>query len=187
MKEKGIDSSMNYSDLSLGEDDDPLPRKFRFPDMKKFTGIEDPHLHLKQYATHMRTTSLNRSQIIKQFSLSLEGALIIWYYSLEPHVQADWEELCAAFVKQYNLNIQMEASLRDLQNIRQKFNEPFADFLIRWRAKLALMKHRPSESDQLVIAIEGCVLPLSKKLKDLGIRNFEELYQFGVQKESDLA
>ena len=28
---------------------------------------------------------------------------------------------------------------------------------------------------------------LSRKLRDLGIRNFEELYKFGVQKESDLA
>ena len=28
---------------------------------------------------------------------------------------------------------------------------------------------------------------LSRKLKDLGIRNFEELHKFGVQKESDLA
>ena len=28
---------------------------------------------------------------------------------------------------------------------------------------------------------------LSKKLRDLGIRNFEELHKFGVQKESDLA
>ena len=25
MKEKGIDAAINYSDLSLGEDDDPLP------------------------------------------------------------------------------------------------------------------------------------------------------------------
>ena len=28
---------------------------------------------------------------------------------------------------------------------------------------------------------------LSRKLRDLGIRNFEELHRFGVQKESDLA
>lgn len=114
MKEKGVDAPMNYSDISLGEDDDSPPRKFRFPDMKKFTGVKDPYLHLKQYATHMRTTSLNKLQIVKQFPLSLEGAPIRWYYSLESHVQSDWEELCAAFVKQYSLNIQMEAFLRDL-------------------------------------------------------------------------
>ena len=38
-----------------------------------------------------------------------------------------------------------------------------------------------------MLAMEGCVPTLSKKLKDLGIRNFEELYRFRVQKESDLA
>ena len=35
--------------------------------------------------------------------------------------------------------------------------------------------------------MEGYVPVLSKKLGDLGICNFEELYRFGVQKESDLA
>ena len=49
------------------------------------------------------------------------------------------------------------------------------------------MRHRPAESDQLMLAMEGYVPTLSKKLKDLGIRNFKELYSFGVQKESDLA
>ena len=49
------------------------------------------------------------------------------------------------------------------------------------------MRYRPAEADQLTIAIEGCVPTLSKKLGDLGIHNFEELYRFGVQKESNLA
>ena len=35
--------------------------------------------------------------------------------------------------------------------------------------------------------MEGCVPMLSRKLRDLGIKNFEELHIFGVQKESDLA
>ena len=58
---------------------------------------------------------------------------------------------------------------------------------MRWRGKLSLMKQWPTKSDQLTIVIEGCVLMLSRKLRDLGIRNFEELHKFGVQKESDLA
>ena len=45
MKEKGIDTAMDYADLDEG--DDPLPPKFKFPNMKKFTGTDDPHLHLK--------------------------------------------------------------------------------------------------------------------------------------------
>ena len=35
--------------------------------------------------------------------------------------------------------------------------------------------------------MEGYVPMLSRKLRDLGIRNFEELHRFGVQKEFDLA
>ena len=49
------------------------------------------------------------------------------------------------------------------------------------------MKYRPAESDQLTIVMEGYVPMLSRKLRDLGIRNFKELHWFGVQKESDLA
>ena len=52
---------------------------------------------------------------------------------------------------------------------------------------MSLMKHRPAESDQLTIVMEGYVPILSRKLRDLGIRNFEELHRFEVQKESDLA
>ena len=81
----------------------------------------------------------------------------------------------------------MDVSLRDLQNVKQRFSESFSEYLTRWRGKLSLMRHRPAESDQLTIVMEGCVLMLSRKLRDLGIRNFEELHRFGVQKEFDLA
>ena len=80
----------------------------------------------------------------------------------------------------------MEISLKDLQNTKQKFNESFSDYLNRWRGKLAQMRQRPAESDQLMIAIDGCIPPLARKLNDIGIQNFEELYRFGVQKEGDV-
>ena len=48
------------------------------------------------------------------------------------------------------------------------------------------MKYRPAESDQLMIAIEACILLMANKLKDMGIRDFKDLYRFGVQVEADL-
>ena len=47
IKEKGIDAPLDYIDLDLYKGTDPLPRKFKFLDMKKYSGTEDPHLHLK--------------------------------------------------------------------------------------------------------------------------------------------
>ena len=74
----------------------------------------------------MSATELTNAQITKQFPLSLEGAPIRWYYNLESPVQNDWKELCAAFIQQYSLNTPMDVSLRDLQNVKQKFNESFS-------------------------------------------------------------
>ena len=90
------------------------------------------------------------------------------------------------FIEQYGLNSQFEVSLRELQNTTQESDESFIDFLTRWREKLAQMKHKPAESDQLDIAIEACIPPLASKLKDMGIRDFKELYHFGVQVKANL-
>ena len=88
----------------------------------------------------MKATELFEAQIVKQFSLSLEGAAIKWYYTLDVHVQQDWKELCSAFIKQYGLNARFEVSLQDLLNTKQGSGEPFTSFLTRWRGKLAQMK-----------------------------------------------
>ena len=60
MKEKGIKSPMDYTGLDLDEGGDPLPWKFKFPDMKKYVRTNDPHLHLKQYMTYMKATELTK-------------------------------------------------------------------------------------------------------------------------------
>ena len=47
MKEKGMTTPIDYTDLTLDEEDDPLPHKYKFPSMKKYIGTDDPHLYLK--------------------------------------------------------------------------------------------------------------------------------------------
>ena len=66
----------------------------------------------------------------------------------------------------------MDMSLRDLQNVKQKFNESFSEYLTKWRGKLSLMKHRPAESDQLTIVMEGCVPMLSRKFKFPNLKKY---------------
>ena len=80
---------MDYTDLNLDEEDDPLPRKYKFLNMRKYSGTDDPHLHLKQYVIYMKPTRLSKAQIIKQIPLSLEGATLKWYYTLDARVQRD--------------------------------------------------------------------------------------------------
>ena len=51
MKENGMTTPVDYADLTLDEEDDRLPRKYKFSSMKKYSSTDDPHLHLKQYVT----------------------------------------------------------------------------------------------------------------------------------------
>ena len=99
IKEKGIEAALDYTNLDLYKGNDPLPQKFKFPDMRKYSGNDDPHLHLKQYVTYMSATKLTNAKIVKQFPLSLEGAAIKWYYTLDAHVRRDWKELWSSFIK----------------------------------------------------------------------------------------
>ena len=46
MKDKGLDAAMDYDDMDLVKEE-PLPPKYRFPDIKKCDGTDDPHLHLR--------------------------------------------------------------------------------------------------------------------------------------------
>ena len=47
----------------------------------------------------MKAIGLSKVQITKQFPVSLEGTPIRWYYALDPHVQYNWAEVCAVFIK----------------------------------------------------------------------------------------
>ena len=75
VKDKGLDAAIEYSDLDLLKEE-PLPSKYRFSDIKKYDGTDDPHLHLRQYIAFMKPTGLTKAQIIKQFPLSLIGVVV---------------------------------------------------------------------------------------------------------------
>ena len=47
MKEKGMEAPLDYTDLNLYKGNDPLPRKFKFFDMRKYSENDDPYMHLK--------------------------------------------------------------------------------------------------------------------------------------------
>ena len=65
MKEKGINAPLDYTDINLYKGSDPLHRKFKFSNMKKYSGTDDLHLHLKQYVNYLSSTELNNAQIFK--------------------------------------------------------------------------------------------------------------------------
>ena len=64
LKKHGLNPNFFDLDLDLKKEE-PLPPKYKFPNMKKYSGTDDPHLHLKQYVTYMKATELSEAQIVK--------------------------------------------------------------------------------------------------------------------------
>ena len=52
----------DFADVNLElEKKESLPPKYQFPSMKKYSGTDDPHLHLKQYVIYMKPTGLSQA------------------------------------------------------------------------------------------------------------------------------
>ena len=79
----------------------------------------------------MSLGDLSQRQVQKMFGMSLEGAPVVWYHSLEKNVNEDWRELADAFLKQYVTDLEIDLSLRDLENTKQKSDESFKDYVDR--------------------------------------------------------
>ena len=143
---------------------DELHEKFKMPQLQKFDGIRDPRIHLSQYTTTMSTTKAPLSVVTRLFILSLEGMAVNLYHGLEKFVRADWREMCAAFLKQYEYNTKLEVSIRDLKLTKQKLNESFSDFLTRFMNKAGLMKNKLAEKDQVRMIVRNVSPNLVERL-----------------------
>ena len=110
MRGQGIGYSFDFDDM-MNTEGDKLPDKFKMPQLQKFDGTRDPRIYLSQYSITMGTTKTPLSVVTRLFVLSLEGMAVNWYHRLEKFVRANWREMCAAFLKQYEYNTRLEVSI----------------------------------------------------------------------------
>ena len=114
-----------------------LPVEFRMPDIKRYTGIGCPSIHLQLYNTVMCEHRLDEAQMIMLFPLSLSGAAQLWFASLDPSRRRTWADLGQEFIRQYSFNTVMDVSRRELEALRQRPDESITSFISRWREKIA--------------------------------------------------
>ncbi|KAI8524391.1 hypothetical protein RHMOL_Rhmol13G0146600 [Rhododendron molle] len=95
-----------------------------------------------------------------------------------------WEDICAAFISQYDYNIQLEVTTRELESTKMESKESFADFVKRWRAKAAQMKDRPSDKDQIRLIVRNLQPTLAKHMvMAQACSNFKTFFDTGLAVE----
>ena len=111
--------------------EEQLPVEFKMPNMMKFNGNGDPRVHLRQYISIMSATGLSKRQVLKMFGMSLKGTPVVWYHNLEKKVKDDWRALAEAFLNQYVTDMEIDLSLRDLENTKHEQKESFKKYIDR--------------------------------------------------------
>ena len=106
---------LDYDTMAFEEQ---LHTEFKMPKMVKFNGSGDPKVHLRQYVSIMNAAGLSKRQVLKMFGMSIKEAPVIWYHSLEKMVNDDWRALAEAFLNQYVVDMEMDMSLCDLENMK---------------------------------------------------------------------
>ncbi|KAI8530271.1 hypothetical protein RHMOL_Rhmol11G0043500 [Rhododendron molle] len=92
-----------------------------------------------------------------------------------------------AFVSQYDFNVELKMTTRELENTKMDENESFADYVNRWRAKAAQMHNKLDLKEQLRIIIKNLssafapYMVLSQSSPD-----FETFYDSGLAVEEAL-
>ncbi|KAH7841178.1 hypothetical protein Vadar_026661 [Vaccinium darrowii] len=168
-----------------------LPKKFKHVDFEKFDGTGDPRGHIQAYVSSLSLQDVDEPAMAQMFHETLTGPALQWLLSLDISKRQTWEEMVAAFIKQYEYNVQLKVTTRELESIKMKEKESFAEFVKRWRAKTAQMTDRPSDKDQMRIITKNLQPDLAQYMVTAQAHNFEtglsieEALQSGVLKKGD--
>ena len=79
--------------------------------------------------------------------------------------------------------MQIEVTTRDHETTYQELKEGFSEFVIRWRAKVAMMASRPPKKEQVRIIVRNLRERLLQKMVVLPLFNFKDLHEIEVQIE----
>ena len=95
----------------------------------------------------------------------------------------NWEDICRKFYNQCKYNIEVDVTKRDLETTKQDPKESSSTFITKWRAKAIQMITRPSEEEQIQMAVKNLLPIFYKHLFAQYFRNFKALVLASTQVE----
>lgn len=108
-----------------------IPQKFKVPHFDKNKGVSYLRTHLRAYCYKMAAYTDDDKLLVHSFLDSLIGASFEWYMQLKQNHVHTWMNLTKAFLGHYQYNIDMALNQTKLQDMSQKINESFKQYMQR--------------------------------------------------------
>ncbi|KAI8527608.1 hypothetical protein RHMOL_Rhmol12G0088600 [Rhododendron molle] len=158
-----------------------LPEKFKGVDFVKFDGTGDPRAHLQGYVGSLTMHGIEKEAMAQLFHESLSGPALQWFLTFEPSKKRIWENIGTAFVAQYDFNVDLKMTTRELESTKMSEKESFADFVKHWRAKAAQMQNKPNLKEQIRIITKNLLSSFAPyMILSQATPNFETFYDSGL-------
>ncbi|KAL1208851.1 hypothetical protein V5N11_010529 [Cardamine amara subsp. amara] len=149
-------------------------RRIRFPE---YDGTKDPRAYLKAFRltiTRAHLTDEEREAAhCRFFAENLTGSALEWFSSLEGNSIDSFEQLITAFLKQYSIFLETEASEADLWEITQTKGQSLRAYIEKFkaaRAKIHVVNHKVA-----IKALEKGLWHMSMFYKELALNPPETL------------
>jgi hypothetical protein len=145
----------------------PYPRDYRVPEFSKFSGenYKTTLEHVGQFILQCGEASANDALKLRIFSLSLYGTAFTWFTSLAPNSIFTWAQLEQKFYE-YFYSGDTDLRLSHLTTIKQKHNEPTAEYIRRFRdTRNGCFNLNIFDKDLANLAYSGLTPHLKEKLE----------------------
>ncbi|XP_019185996.1 PREDICTED: uncharacterized protein LOC109180742 [Ipomoea nil] len=113
--------------------EEPLPRDFRFPTIKAYSGTTDPRAHLTRYRAAMMITEATDVILCRGFFATLDGQAHDWFGSLPARSISAFADLTRQFLSHFTTRIQRKKQIADLCDLKQGSSVSLAEYLRKWK------------------------------------------------------
>ncbi|GAA0141282.1 hypothetical protein LIER_02459 [Lithospermum erythrorhizon] len=109
-----------------------MPRGFRMPKFKTFSGSRDPGNHLKPFDSRLSFWASDDEVYAWAFPSSLLGQALNWFHKLPPDSIDCWQHIVDLFMDKFRASIVADEDKRTLMDIQQKPGETLRSFATRF-------------------------------------------------------
>ncbi|XP_031132044.1 uncharacterized protein LOC116033443 [Ipomoea triloba] len=116
--------------------DAPLPRDFRLPTIKAYTGTSDLRVHMTRYKATMVMTGAGNAIMCRAFLTTLDGTAQDWFNTIPDGSIQNFAELSKHFLTYFSRHIQHKKPFSHLYGVKQDMGESLRNFLSKWKTEV---------------------------------------------------
>ncbi|XP_031125085.1 uncharacterized protein LOC116027521 [Ipomoea triloba] len=111
----------------------PLPRDFRFPTIKLYSGSVYPRAHINRYRTAIMMTDASDTVMCRGFFATLDGQAQNWFTTLPEGSISSFSDLSGRFLSHFASSIPKKKQFATMCKLEQGSAESLTDYLAKWK------------------------------------------------------